>query len=118
MKEQQYPYPLTFPINLSRSLLRIKELTGSDFPMQQLLVLLDIAANPGTSVGEVQQRLGMTSSSTSRAVAALSKFSWTKKSGYGLIYKTEDMMEARRKNLNLTEEGKEIVSAMYESFFS
>jgi DNA-binding MarR family transcriptional regulator len=118
MREHQAPYPLTFPINLSQSLLRVKELTGSDFPMQQLLVLLDVAANPDSSVGETSERLGMTNSSTSRAVAALSKFSWTKKSGYGLISKTEDLMESRRKNLNLTDEGIEIVSAMYASFSS
>ena len=71
---EHLPYPISFPLNLRDSLSHLKKLTGSNFPMQQLLVLLDIAANPDTSTGEVANRIGMTSSSTSRAVAALSNF--------------------------------------------
>jgi len=112
------PYPITFPTQLRDALSHLKKLTGNDFPMQQLLVLLDIAANPDTSSGEVAKRLDMTSTSASRAVAALSSFSWTKKSGYGLVSKTEDLMEGRRKNLKLTPEGENIVASMYFPFSS
>jgi len=101
---------------MQRALTELRETTGSDFPSQQLAVLFDIAAHPETSIGDCAKRLGMTTSSTSRAVAALANWSWTKKEGYGLVEKVEDMYESRRKLVRLTQQGNRLVNKMQEKF--
>jgi DNA-binding MarR family transcriptional regulator len=109
---------LDFAIRMRNALGVIREDLGADFPSQHLAVLYDIAANPDTSIGEVGNRLGMPSSSISRAVAALSKWSWTKKQGHGLVEKIEDIYESRRKLLRLSQQGAMLVNRMREAFES
>lgn len=107
---------MSFASNFQRALLVVRNETGSDFPAQQLMVLLDIATHPETSVGEIGKRLDMPTSSVSRAVSALTDWSWTKKSGYGLVEKTEDLYESRRKLVRLTQHGKQLVNLMKSTY--
>jgi hypothetical protein len=58
----------------------------------------------------------MPSSSSSRAVAALTGWSWTKKEGYGLVEKVEDLYESRRKLVRLSQHGKQLVDQMQKAF--
>ena len=105
-----------FSVRMRDALGVIKQEVGNDIPLQHLAVLFDVAANPDTSIGEVGKRLGMPSSSISRAVAALSRWSWTKKEGYGLLQKEEDLFESRRKVLRLTQEGVKLIKVMNQQF--
>lgn len=107
---------IPFSNKFQRALLVVRNATGSDFPAQQLMILLDVASNPDTPIGEIGKRLDMPTSSVSRSVAALSNWSWTKKSGYGLVEKTEDIYEARRKLVRLTQHGKQLVKLMKDAF--
>jgi DNA-binding MarR family transcriptional regulator len=109
---------MEFVTRLRNTLIAIKTELGSDFPSQYLAVLLDVAANPDTAIGGTAKRLEMTTSSVSRAAAALSKWSWTKKEGHGLIEKTEDPFESRRKLLRLTQDGTRVVSILKARFES
>jgi len=114
------PYqPMTsfsFATSMQKALSELKAVTGADFPSQQLAVLMDIAANPDTPIGEIGKRLDMTTSSASRAVAALANWSWTKKTGYGLVEKVEDKFESRRKLVRLTQDGRKLVDLMQQKF--
>lgn len=108
--------PLSYAVRLESSLNKMREQTGSDFPMQHLIVLLDVAAHPDTPIGQIAKRLNMPKSSASRAVAALSDWSWTKKNGYGLVKKEIDPMESRSKVIRLTAEGMHILQTMTTAF--
>lgn len=107
---------LDFSSKMARVLKAVREVTGSDFPAQQLAVFMDIASHPETSVGMIGKRLDLPASSVSRAVAALTNWSWTKKSGYGLVEKVEDMYESRRKLVRLTQQGTQLVNQMQAAF--
>lgn len=109
---------LSFAGSMQRALSELRKATGADFPSQQLAVLMDVSANPDTPIGEIAKRLDMATSSASRAVAALASWSWTKKSGYGLVEKVEDKFESRRKLVRLTQDGRRLVSLMQERFES
>ena len=114
------PYqPMTsfsFATSMQKAISELKAVTGADFPSQQLAVLMDIAANPDTPIGEIGKRLDMTRSSASLAVAALANWSWTKKTGYGLVEKVEDKFESRRKLVRLTQDGRRLVGLMQQKF--
>jgi len=105
-----------FATSMQKALSELRAVTGTDFPSQQLTVLMDVAANPDTPIGEIAKRLGMTTTSASRAVAALADWSWTKKAGYGLVEKVEDKFESRRKQVRLTQDGRRLVNLMQEKF--
>jgi len=87
----------------------LREELGPDFPSQYMTVFFDIAAHPESSISEIGGRLEMTTSSVSRAVAALSTWSWTKKKGQGLVEKTIDPYESRRKNVKLSMHGEDLL---------
>lgn len=107
---------LEFSLGMCRVWKVIRKELGSDFPSQHLAALLDVAAHPDSSVGDIGKRLGMPSSTVSRTVSALSTWSWTKKEGHGLIQKTEDIYESRRKLVNLTQEGKHLVKLLHKAY--
>lgn len=105
-----------FSMSMARVLKVVREELGADFPSQHMAALVDIASHPDSSIGDIGKRVGMPSSTVSRSVAALSKWSWTKKSGHGLVVKAEDLYEARRKLVNLTQEGKHVIRLMKEAY--
>jgi len=107
---------IEFALSTARMLKVIRDKMSTDFPSQHLAALMDIAAHPDSSIGDIGKRLGMPSSSVSRTISALSKWSWTKKTGHGLVVKTEDIYESRRKIVNLTQEGQRFVKELKAAF--
>lgn len=107
---------MEFTAGMARALKFVRTELGSDFPAQHLAALMDIASHPDSSIGDIGKRVGMPSSTISRAIAALSGWSWTKKTGHGLVVKTEDMYESRSKVVNLTQEGKHFVKLLHKAF--
>jgi len=78
-------------------------------PIQTAHCLLIVARNPGKSQQFIQQELGLSQSSTSRAVQALSKWSRLGKPGYDLVEQVEDPMDTRKKIVFLTPKGKALI---------
>lgn len=78
-------------------------------PLQTAHCLLIIARNPGQSQQFIQKELGLSQSSTSRSVQALSKWNRLAKPGYDLVEQVEDPMDTRKKIVFLTPKGKALI---------
>ena len=74
-------------------------------PTQCLHVLLLIAAKPGTTLLEIQNRTGLSTSSVSRNVGKLSTVNRQGEAGYGLIASVPSADHAQRVDLYLTAKG-------------
>ncbi len=89
-------------------------------PIQTAHCLLIIARNPGKSQQFIQKELGLSQSSTSRAVQALSKWAKLGKPGYDLVEQVEDPADTRKKIVFLTPKGKALIGkalALLEGHF-
>jgi len=107
---------LDFALKMKRVLNTLQEeLDNKNIAVQHVVVLFDIASHPDTSVGEISKRCGLGGSVTSRAVAALSGWSWTKKDGMGLIEKHEDIYESRRRLVRLSQQGSKLMASLMEA---
>ena len=78
-------------------------------PMQMAQALLLIAKRPGLTMQELSQETGLSQSSCSRNVAALSKWHRHQKPGHDLVESMDDPRERRRKVMFLTRRGKKVV---------
>lgn len=76
-----------------------------DMPVQQILTLLAVALEPGLTMATLGERVGMSQSSCSRNVMALSDWSRHRVPGLGLVEARDDPRERRRKIVNLTAKG-------------
>ncbi len=83
-------------------------------PIQQVALFLEIAINEGQTLSELQARIGLASSSTSRGVYALSAHTIRGKQGLGLIDNPIDPNERRRKLHVLTAKGRRLARLMTE----
>lgn len=89
---------------LMRALEVFREL-DPDMPIQYALSFLTLARNPGLSIRDLSERLGIAQSSASRNVAALSEWHSFRKPGHDLIQAKEDPRERRRKIVTPTRKG-------------
>ena len=80
-----------------------------DMPIQYALSFLTLARNPGLSIRDLSERLGIAQSSASRNVAALSEWHSFRKPGHDLIQAKEDPRERRRKIVTLTRKGEALL---------
>lgn len=71
--------------------------------------LLIVALEPGITMKRMAEKLGLSQSSTSRNVSALSKTHRYGKPGYDLITAKEDPTERRRKIVTLTAKGERVM---------
>lgn len=102
-------------INLQRVLQEIRNV-NPDMPTSTALAFVYIAqrnqtAAP-TTIQDVGAYLGVSSASASRNVMALTKVSWTRKEGAGLVYSEENPERRIEKFLYLTEDGKALVKRL------
>ena len=95
----------------------IEEFRGVDpeMPAQGVALFLYSAIYPGCTMADLQKNLGMTQSSCSRNVSALSEWHRLEKPGLGLIVATPDPMERRRKIVQLTEKGQQLAVSLTEA---
>jgi DNA-binding MarR family transcriptional regulator len=87
---------------------------SDDMPIQQLQTILAIALRPGMTMEELGREVGMSQSSCSRNVAALSKWHRLRKPGADMIEAIEDPRERRRKIIYLTTRGRTAVKRSLE----
>lgn len=92
--------------SLNMTLEAIREIDAT-MPIQVAHVLTMIARHPGISMQKLADYAGLTQSSTSRNVAALSKWHRLGKPGYDLVEAIEDPEDRRAKVLFLTQKGRE-----------
>ncbi|SDW69744.1 DNA-binding transcriptional regulator, MarR family [Albimonas donghaensis] len=76
-----------------------------EMPLQQVALFLEIAIQEGQSLNELQHRIGMANSSTSRGVSSLSTRVVQGREGLGLVSNDPDPNERRRNLHNLTPKG-------------
>ncbi|WP_052348010.1 MarR family winged helix-turn-helix transcriptional regulator [Imhoffiella purpurea] len=76
-----------------------------DMPVQQIATFLFVATREGSSVKAISAGTGQVSSSTSRNIAALSKYHRLNKPGLDLIEAREDPADRRYKTVHLTPKG-------------
>lgn len=88
---------------------------SNDMPAQQVMCLLTIALRPGITMEDLGQEVGITQSSCSRNVAALSKWHRLGKPGADYVEAIEDPRERRRKIMYLTPKGKQVVRRAIEA---
>ena len=100
---------LTAVIELLQFLRRI----DPEFPIQYALCLSEIARHEGLSVTELAQRTGITLSTVSRIVSALSS---TRGRYAGLINVRFSRVESRRKELSLTPQGHTVIRHITANF--
>jgi DNA-binding MarR family transcriptional regulator len=100
------------------SLMRAVEIVRAGdeyFSALQVQTLLAVAIQPGITMAELGQTVGMSQSSASRNVAALSKWHRLGKPGADLIEAIEDPRERRRKIMYLTLKGRTVVRKVVEA---
>lgn len=95
----------------------IRRNINSEFALPQLVIFLEVAANPGVTMFQLQERLGMPQGSISRNVKALGKYVKRRKGqrevlGYGLLRTEPDLEERSRLAVFLTQEGQRVVAEL------
>lgn len=90
----------------------LRDEIDAELPMQAAMVYLTVASNPGVTMKELQEAVGISQASCSRNVAALSAFHRLNKPGYNVVVATEDPLERRRKVVRLTEKGQRIANGL------
>jgi DNA-binding MarR family transcriptional regulator len=78
-----------------------------EIPIQYVVSFLHIALEQGLAIQDLQTKIDMSQSATSRNVAALSDWFKPKenKRGHGLVKSHEDLMDRRKKTVELTLKG-------------
>lgn len=89
-----------------------------EIPAQGVALFLYSAIYPGCTMTDLQKHLGMTQSSCSRNVSALSEWHRLEKPGLGLVAATPDPMERRRKIVRLTEKGEQLAASLTEAIMN
>lgn len=103
-----------------RSLRRLRQvielLRGleENLPAQTISVFLLVATNPGTTMRDLQSKLGAWSSTVSRNISALSTHKSLGVKGLGLVEAVEDPADRRYKVVNLTIAGEKLAGQIAE----
>ena len=79
---------------------------------QTISCFVVVAMNPGITMKDIGERVGISQASTSRNIAALSKVHRLNRPGHDLVVATEDPVERRRKVVHLTDKGKLVVESL------
>lgn len=83
-----------------------------DMPIQYATSFLYICRYEGLSIKELMDLIGLVQSSTSRNVAALAEWQKFEKPGLGLITTVEDPKDRRKKIIELSSKGKEVIGKL------
>lgn len=88
----------------------IQELRAIDPEMaiQTAYIFLMVAQVPSIYQRELATRVDLTSSSLSRAISTLDKWSWLKKPGLHLVSSEVDLMDRRQRIIKLTKKGQDL----------
>lgn len=90
----------------------------TEFPLQMLLVFLEVAQDDkGLTVSQVQKRTGLSQSSASRHCRGLTKLMTASRPGHDLAEWVPDPLDFRSKLLRLNAKGR-VVAAKLEEILS
>lgn len=102
-------------VRLTEALKVLRDATGNpELQLQTVATYLFIAGRHPTEVpmGEVEARLGLTQTSTSRNIGYLAKGAGKRSSGYRLITVEEDPFYRKRKLCRLSDKGLKVAAAI------
>lgn len=86
----------------------------ADMTLNQLQVLLLIAANPGITQRQIMEETGLPDSSTSRIVSIMGKFGNRGTGPFNLIDLVPSETDRRYKGLHLTKKGRALVEKLVD----
>lgn len=87
-----------------------------EMPIQTAVTFLTAALKPGCSMKELSDRIGLGQSSASRNVSTLAKWKSPGRPGHEVLETAEDILDRRRKVVDLTPKGKRIIDSIVKSF--
>lgn len=92
----------------------IEEMRKIDPEMQAhtINIFVMVCLNPGITMKDLGERLGVSQATMSRNIAALGKVHRLNRPGYDLLQAEEDPVERRRKIVNLTAKGKRVKESL------
>lgn len=96
----------------------IEEMRKIDPEMQAhtINIFVMVCLNPGITMKDLGERLGVSQATMSRNIAALGKVHRLNRPGYDLLQAEEDPVERRRKIVNLTAKGKRVKESLEAIF--
>lgn len=96
----------------------IEEMRKIDPEMQAhtINIFVMVCMNPGITMKDLGNRLGVSQATMSRNIAALGKVHRLNRPGYDLLQAEEDPVERRRKIVNLTAKGKRVKESLEAIF--
>ncbi|MER8582655.1 winged helix DNA-binding protein [Mesorhizobium sp. M1423] len=83
-----------------------------EMQIQQIAVFLHVMGKPGVTMRELEQLTGLSSSSVSRNVSALSKTHRKGQPGHDLLATVEDPMDRRIKRISPTSKGTKVFNTL------
>ena len=96
----------------------IADLTDSAEPLHQSQLLIEVARamvrDEKLEVSAIAERLGISTSASSRNVAALGDWHRLQKTGYQLVTTKLDPSDRRRKSVVLTRKGETVINQLME----
>lgn len=94
----------------------IEEMRKIDPEMQAhtINIFIVVCMNPGITMKDLGQQLGVSQATMSRNIAALGKVHRLNRPGYDLVEAQEDPAERRRKIVHLTPKGKRVQESLQE----
>jgi DNA-binding MarR family transcriptional regulator len=92
--------------------IRLLRKLSPDMPIQQADILLCVVSKPGLTMNELSKLTGLSQSSISRNVQAMSKYHRLGKPGLNLMEAVIDPREPRRRLVFLTAEGKAFITKL------
>lgn len=103
---------------LSKLYACIEEMRKIDPEMQAhtINIFVMVCMNPGITMKDLGNRLGISQATMSRNIAALGKVHRLNRPGYDLLQAEEDPVERRRKVVNLTAKGKRVKESLEAVF--
>ncbi|KXK68010.1 MarR family transcriptional regulator [Pseudomonas monteilii] len=83
-----------------------------EMQMQTAQTFIAVAMQPGITMKELSEKVGISQASCSRNVSALSRIHRLNKPGMDLVVAAEDPMERRRKVVRLTAKGQRLAETL------
>lgn len=83
-----------------------------EMQMQTAQTFIAVAMQPGITMKELSEKVGISQASCSRNVSALSRVHRLNKPGMDLVVVAEDPMERRRKVVKLTPKGQRLAESL------
>ena len=101
---------------LMATLSAIREI-DEELPTQTAQCLIAVALQPGLTMADLGDRVGLSQASCSRNMASLGPWHRLGKPGFGLVETIEDPVDRRRKIMFLTQKGRERISKILGAAF-